>query len=276
MTNRRSVPVSTARKFMLAPAGAAAFASLFLAAGLAVPAAAAPLQSQEGALAAPAPDEIERRRAEQGQPRTAVAFDPEQFDKFAGFYQLRPDAFFTVTRKEDRFFARLTGQGDVEWFPESPSKFFAKVVHAQISFITDPQGNVTELVLHQNGGEQHALRVDGTVAKAFEMAMQKHIAEGKPDPEREALVRRDIAAQQKGEPDLEIMSPKLIAAAKQQWPQIQQWNRQVGKFEDLVFLHVSRQGWDIYDATYEHGHMIVSVGPLTPDHKLQGIFYQSS
>jgi len=39
--------------------------------------------------------------------------------------------------------------------------------------------------------------------------------------------------------------------------------------------HVSRQGWDIYDAAYEHGHMIVSVGPLTPDHKLQGIFYHS-
>jgi len=149
-------------------------------------------------------------------------------------------------------------------------------VHAQISFITDPQGNATELVLHQNAREQHAPRVDGTVAKAFEVALQKHIAEGKPDPEREALVRRDIAAQQKGEPDLEIMSPSLIAAAKQQWPQIQQWNRRVGKFENLAFLHVSQQGWDIYDATYEHGHMIVSVGPLTPNHKLQGIFYQSS
>ena len=35
-------------------------------------------------------------------------------------------------------------------------------------------------------------------------------------------------------------------------------------------------GWDVYDATYEHGHMIVSVGPLTPDHKLDGILYQSS
>jgi hypothetical protein len=106
--------------------------------------------------------------------------------------------------------------------------------------------------------------------------MQKHIAEGKPDPEREALARRDIAAQQKGEPDLEIMSPSLIAAAKEQWPQIQQWNRRVGKFESLVFLHTSQQGWDIYDVKYEHGHMILSVGPLTPDHKLQGIFYQSS
>ncbi len=278
MINRRSVPLSTAKKIVLATAAAAAIASLFLAGSVAVPAVAAvaPPQSQDNAPAPPTPDEIEQRRTEQGQPRTAVAFNPEQFDKFVGFYRLNPNAYFTVTRKGERFFARLTGQEDVEWFPESPNKFFAKVVHAQISFITDTQGNVSELVLHQNGRQQHASRVDGTVVKAFEAATQKHIAEGKPDPEREALARRDIAAQQKGEPDLEIMSARLIAAAKQQWPQIQQWNRRVGKFENMVFLHVSQQGWDIYDATYEHGHMIVSVGPLTPDHKLDGIFYQSS
>jgi hypothetical protein len=278
MINRRSVPLSPAKKIVLATAAAAAIASLSLTGNVAVPAvaAAAPPQSQDNAPALPTPEEVAQRRAEQMQPRTAVAFDPEQFDKFVGFYQLNPDAFFTVTRKDERFFARLTGQEDVEWFPESPIKFFANAVHAQISFITDPQGNVTELVLHQNGREQHAPRVNGTVVKAFEAAMQKHIAEGKPDPEREALARRDIAAQQKGEPDLEIMSPSLIAAAKEQWPQIQQWNRRVGKFESLVFLHVSQRGWDIYDVTYEHGHMILSVGPLTPDHKLQGIFYQAS
>jgi beta-lactamase regulating signal transducer with metallopeptidase domain len=278
MINRRLVPVSTAKKIVLATAAAAAIASTFLAGSVAVPAiaAVAPSQSQDSAHSLVTPGEIEQRRTEQGRSRTAVAFNPKEFDKFVGFYQLTPNAFFTVTRKDERFFARLTGQQDVEWFPESPIKFFAKVVHAQISFITDPQGNVNELVLHQNGFEQHASRVDGTVVKALEAATQKHIAEGKPDPEREALARRDIAAQQKGEPDLEIMSPSLIAAAKEQWPQIQQWNRRMGKFQSLVFLHVSQQGWDIYDAKYEHGHMILSVGPLTPDHKLQGIFYQSS
>ena len=60
-----------------------------------------------------------------------------------------------------------------------------------------------------------------TSSANIQAALQKRIAEGKSDPEREVLVRRDIAAQQKGEPDVEIMSPALIAAAKQQWPQIQ-------------------------------------------------------
>jgi hypothetical protein len=201
MINRRLVPMSTAKKIMLGTAGAAAITLPLIAGNVAVHAAAAPapLQSQENAPAPSTPDEIEQRRAEQGRPRAAVAFEPEQFDKFVGFYQLNPGWFFTVTRKEDHFFARLTGQGDVEWYPESPTKFFAKIVHAQISFITDTQGNATELVLHQNGREQHALRVDATVVNSFEAATQKHIAAGAPDPEREALVRRDIAAQQKGD-----------------------------------------------------------------------------
>jgi hypothetical protein len=193
MINRRSAPLSTAKKIVLATSAAAAIASLFLAGNVTVPAVASATlpQSQDNAPAPNTPDKIEQRRTEQGQPRTAVAFDPEQFDKFVGFYQLQPDMFFTVTRKEEHFFARLTGQEDVEEFPESPNKFFAKVVHAQISFITGPKGNVTELVLHQNGREQHAPRVDETVVKTFEAATQKHIAEGKPDPEREALARRD-------------------------------------------------------------------------------------
>jgi beta-lactamase regulating signal transducer with metallopeptidase domain len=279
MMNRRSIRLNTAKKFILAMAGVAALASPFLAGRVMVEAApAASAQAQSSAPALSTPEEISQRRDEQNQPRTAIALDPNEFDKFVGFYQFQmsPGDFFTVTRKGDHFFARLTGQGDVEEFPESPTKFFAKIVHAQISFLSDAQGKVTELVLHQNGLEQHATRVDESVVKAAAAAVQQRIAEGKPDPEREALALRDIAGQQKGEPDLDIMSPTLIAAAKQQWPQIQEWNQRIGKFKSLTFMHVSQHGWDVYDVTYEHGHMILSVGPLTPDHKLQGIFYQSS
>ena len=265
-------------RLAVAAAGAVAFAALLLVASIAshAVAMAASAQAEENTSAPPTPDEIDQRRTDQRKPRTAVAFNPEQFDKFVGFYQLHPDVFLTVTRKGDRFFTRQTGEEDVEVFPESATKFFAKAMHAQVSFSIEPQGRVTELVLHQSGLDQHAVRVDESVVRSFDASVQSHIAEGKPDPERAVLARRDIAAQQAGQPDLEIMSPYLAAAAKEQWPQIQQWNRRIGKFESMMFLHVSRRGWDIYDVTYEHGHMILSVGPLTPDHKLQGIFYQSS
>jgi hypothetical protein len=49
------------------------------------------------------------------------------------------------------FLSRLSGQQNVELYPESSDKFFATVVAAQLSFVTDAQGRATELVLHPGG-----------------------------------------------------------------------------------------------------------------------------
>ena len=102
------------------------------------------------------PEKIAERRAEQATPRKAVTFDPAQFDKYAGYYEMTPTAVFTIRRDGSHFLLRLTGQQDVEVFPESDSKFFATVVAAQISFHTDASGKATDLVLHQAGMERAA------------------------------------------------------------------------------------------------------------------------
>ena len=103
--------------------------------------------------------------------------------------------------------------------------------------------------------------------------MQRRIDENKPDMDRQTLLRREIEAEQKGTPDLEIMSPPLKSATDQQWSAIQDTNWRLGRFLTLEFLHVDRRGWDIYQAKYEHGYGIWSVGPLTVDHKLMGITF---
>jgi len=225
--------------------------------------------------AAPSEEEIAQKRAEQSQPRTAIPYDPSQFDKFVGDYQHEQASsmFFTITREGEHFFSRLTGQPKVEIFPESDAKFFAKVVPAQLSFNLDTSGNVTGLVLHQNGREQLFKRVDASVVKEAESEIQRRIDENKPDIERQTLLLREIEAQQKGTPDPEIQSPSLKSAAEQQWPMIQETNRRLGKFLSLEFLHVDQRGWDIYQGKYEHGYGIWSVGPLTADHKLAGITF---
>ncbi len=56
----------------------------------------------------PSAEVIAQRRAEEALPRTAIAFDPKEFDKYVGFYQLTPRAVMTVTRDGDHFLARLT------------------------------------------------------------------------------------------------------------------------------------------------------------------------
>jgi len=82
--------------------------------------------------------------------------EPIVFDQYVGAYKLAPGAILTVTRDGDRFLAQLTGQQKIEFFPESETDFFCKIVDAQLTFHKDASGKVTHLVLHQNGADQKA------------------------------------------------------------------------------------------------------------------------
>ena len=55
---------------------------------------------------------------------------------------------------------QATGEPKIEIFPEGPRDYFAKVVDAQITFVTDDSGKATELILHQNGQDQHAKQIE--------------------------------------------------------------------------------------------------------------------
>jgi hypothetical protein len=88
-----------------------------------------------------------------------VAVDPKVFDGYVGQYQLAPNFVMTITRDRAQFFVQATGQPKLEIFPESDRNYFLKVVDAQITFETDCQGRATGLVLHQNGMNQPAKRI---------------------------------------------------------------------------------------------------------------------
>ena len=222
------------------------------------------------------------RLAEQAAPRFAIPFDPAKFDKFVGCYELDPslvhDEWVIVTRKADQFLARLSGQKKLtEVFPESETKFFA-LTHTpqQISFNLNPQGQVESLVFHVSGREYLAKRVDEAVVTAFEDALQKYIADNKPSPEREVVLRRVIAASYTDTPDLEdMMAPWVVESTRRTWPTIRQTFLRLGKLKELKFLHVQSNGFDVYNAIFENGELIWEVGPLTRDHKLTHTWYDS-
>ncbi len=93
--------------------------------------------------------------------RTQIAVDPTVLDSIVGRYQLAPSAILTVTRDGDRAFVQLTGQQAFEIFPESDRKFFLKVIDAQLSFERNAPGKAAAVVLHQNGMDQRAPRIEG-------------------------------------------------------------------------------------------------------------------
>ena len=77
--------------------------------------------------------------------------NPEIYKMLAGEYQLAPNFTITITTEDNRIYEQATGQQKLEIFPNSEYEYHLKVVNAQISFVKDDTGKITELILHQNG-----------------------------------------------------------------------------------------------------------------------------
>ena len=59
----------------------------------------------------------------------------------------------TITLEDGKLMSQATGQSKVQLFPESETRFFLKVVDAQIAFKEGEDGTFDSLVLYQGGQE---------------------------------------------------------------------------------------------------------------------------
>jgi len=91
--------------------------------------------------------------------RKAIAVSAKVLSDYVGNYKTpNPNFSIAITLHGDQLMTQATGQGKLPLFAESESKFFLKVVDAQVEFFRDATGKVTHLVLYQNGRELKATR----------------------------------------------------------------------------------------------------------------------
>jgi hypothetical protein len=90
--------------------------------------------------------------------RKEVKVDPKVLESYVGSYAITPQFVMAVTLENGQLMVQATGQPKLAMFPESATKFFLKVVEAQVSFVKDESGKVNALILHQNGRDQKAMR----------------------------------------------------------------------------------------------------------------------
>lgn len=83
----------------------------------------------------------------------------EVLDRYLGTYLLAPDVTVTVTRRGQQLLSQVTGQPAVPIYPRSQTRFFYKVVAAEIAFMVDTGGKTQSLVLFQGGRETPAKKV---------------------------------------------------------------------------------------------------------------------
>lgn len=217
---------------------------------------------------------VAERMAEQQKPRTAIAMDPAAYDKFVGYYEMpfakaRP---IKVYRDGDRFMANVIGQNQMEFLPESPTKFFSKDLPMQGSFQLDAAGKVTGVVLHQNGHELPAPRLDDATGKALELALADRVKGNKPLPGSEAALRAHIAQIKAGKIERDSILADRADGVIAVLPKIQKEMLPLGDLKGLEFRRVDEGGMDVYRATYEKGIRDWWV-LVTPDGKLESMWF---
>ena len=91
-------------------------------------------------------------------PRTEIRVDTAALEHYVGQYALGPAFVLAITREGDRVFLQATGQPRFQIFAETETRFFLKMVDAQLTFVKDASGKATEVILNQNGMDQTAKR----------------------------------------------------------------------------------------------------------------------
>ena len=73
--------------------------------------------------------------------------------RYTGVYSLAPNFDITINLEDGNLMSQATGQDKFQIFPESETKFFLKVVDAQIEFIKNENGQFDSFMLYQGGQE---------------------------------------------------------------------------------------------------------------------------
>lgn len=90
--------------------------------------------------------------------RAEVKVNPAVLARYVGTYQLAPNFSVTFTLDGDQLMTQATNQPKFPVYPESPTKFFLKVVDAEVEFFSDDKGQVSYIILHQGGQDHKGVR----------------------------------------------------------------------------------------------------------------------
>ncbi|MGA9291696.1 MAG: serine hydrolase [Ignavibacteriaceae bacterium] len=86
--------------------------------------------------------------------------DPAVYNLLVGKYELNPQFILEVTKADGKLYVQGTGQQKIEVFPTSELEYYSKIVDAQITFVKDENGRISKLILHQNGKNMPAPKIE--------------------------------------------------------------------------------------------------------------------
>ncbi len=87
------------------------------------------------------------------------SIDIELMKTYVGKYQIKPELIIDVTFEDGKLYAQVTGQPRYEIIPETPTRFFSKMLAAKIEFLKDGD-KITHAIVYVNGRQLNCLKID--------------------------------------------------------------------------------------------------------------------
>jgi hypothetical protein len=202
--------------------------------------------------------------------RQEISVDSSTLDRYVGKYRLG-SGILTITREGTQLNAQLTSQPSFPIYAETPTKFFWKVVDAQVTFSTSDGGPATSATLHQAGMDHVATRLDDVSALALEQQLSIRISQQTPQPGSEAALRRSVLAMQVATPNYDDMTPALQDVTRPQVRAVSAFLKQLGPLQSVEFKGVTDSGADKYLVTHESGKQSQWTIQLDQNGKIAGL-----
>lgn len=217
------------------------------------------------------PDDTAWKRYEQMRPRTAIKMPADMLSDAPGAYHFQAQTYGQITASGRKLYLQLLGQPKVQLFAEGPDKLFAKAAPAQMTLTRDATGAVTGLTLHQNGVDTPALRISDAAFSKAKDALASRRASAQPLPDSETLLRRFLASQIEGAPDMAMLAPALAQAVVDQQEVVQAELDEAGALQEVTFKGVSPEGSDIFTLTFEATQIDCAIS-LNDDGLISGLY----
>ena len=103
--------------------------------------------------------------------RTQIELPRERLEPLVGSYEVLPTANMIISVEGNQLVSKLGAQPAVPLFAETATKFFPRVVDAEIEFELGADGKATALVLRQNGQQRRAPRLAERTAVTLPLAV---------------------------------------------------------------------------------------------------------
>jgi CubicO group peptidase (beta-lactamase class C family) len=204
--------------------------------------------------------------------RKEITLEPSVLKRYVGAYKMQDGPVMLIALNGSQLTTKLGSQQPIPLFAESETRFFLKVVDAQVEFA---DGKVT---LRQGGTEHVGNKLPDAEGKAYidaAAATAQRIKDQKPAPGSDAALRQLLTGLGAGKPDYDSMTANFADVTRRQLSQLQGQVAPLGAIQSVTFKSVGPAGPDIYDVKFEKGTLECRIW-LSPDGKVDAANFRAT